>query len=62
MVSLRNVGETHFIVVCPASVITNWVPGNPNQKLACVSRRFTAPKNGCPSILEEGGRRGSYHL
>ena len=24
MVSLRNVGETHFIVVCPASVITNW--------------------------------------
>ena len=24
MVSLRNVGETHFIVVCPASVVTNW--------------------------------------
>lgn len=24
MVSLRNTGATHFIVVCPASVITNW--------------------------------------
>ena len=24
MVSLRNVGATHFIVVCPASVIANW--------------------------------------
>lgn len=24
MVSLRNSGATHFIVVCPASVLTNW--------------------------------------
>ncbi len=24
MVSLRNAGGTHFMVVCPASVITNW--------------------------------------
>lgn len=24
MVSLRNIGETHFIVVCPASVLANW--------------------------------------
>lgn len=24
MVSLKNTGATHFIVVCPASVITNW--------------------------------------
>lgn len=24
MVSLKNQGETHFIVVCPASVVTNW--------------------------------------
>ncbi len=24
MVSLRNTGATHFMVVCPASVITNW--------------------------------------
>lgn len=24
MVSLRNEGHTHFLVVCPASVITNW--------------------------------------
>ena len=24
MVSLRNTGNTHFIVVCPASVLTNW--------------------------------------
>ena len=24
MVSLRNTGETHFAVVCPASVLTNW--------------------------------------
>lgn len=24
MVSLRNIGATHFVVVCPASVITNW--------------------------------------
>ena len=24
MVSLKNTGATHFVVVCPASVITNW--------------------------------------
>lgn len=24
MVSLRNTGETHFLVICPASVVTNW--------------------------------------
>ncbi len=24
MVSLKNVGATHFVVVCPASVLTNW--------------------------------------
>lgn len=24
MVSLRNVGCTHFLVVCPASVLENW--------------------------------------
>ena len=24
MVSLRNVGETHFIVVCPAGILSNW--------------------------------------
>lgn len=24
MVSLKNIGATHFIVVCPASVVTNW--------------------------------------
>ena len=24
MVSLRNEGETHFVVVCPASVLSNW--------------------------------------
>ena len=24
MVSLKNIGEKHFLVVCPASVITNW--------------------------------------
>lgn len=24
MVSLRNTGGTHFVVVCPASVIENW--------------------------------------
>lgn len=24
MVSLKNIGATHFVVVCPASVITNW--------------------------------------
>lgn len=25
MVSLKNTGATHFVVVCPASVVTNWV-------------------------------------
>lgn len=25
MVCLRNSGETHFMVVCPASVLTNWI-------------------------------------
>lgn len=25
MVSLKNTGATHFMVVCPASIVTNWV-------------------------------------
>lgn len=24
MVSLKNIGATHFVVICPASVLTNW--------------------------------------
>ena len=24
MVSLKNTGATHFVVICPASVLTNW--------------------------------------
>lgn len=24
MVSLKNTGATHFIVICPASVVSNW--------------------------------------
>ena len=24
MVALRNIGATHFMVICPASVIANW--------------------------------------
>lgn len=35
MVSLKNVGATHFIVVCPASVVTNWCREITKHSLLC---------------------------
>ena len=62
MVSLRNVGENPLYRGLSGQRNHQLVPGNPNQKFAACHEGSRPPKNGCPSILEEGGRRGSYHL
>jgi len=39
MVSLRNTGDTHFMVVCPASVIANWcreITGKSDLTARCI--------------------------
>lgn len=38
MVSLRNTGATHFMVICPASVITNWCREIPKHSKLAVTR------------------------
>lgn len=38
MVSLRNTGATHFMVICPASVITNWCREIPKHSLLRVTK------------------------
>ena len=38
MVSLRNTGATHFLVVCPASVVTNWCREVAKHSDLCVTK------------------------
>lgn len=56
MVSLRNTGGTHFIVVCPASVITNWCREIAKQsKLSVTKIHGTGRKAALSSWLKTGG-------
>lgn len=56
MVSLRNTGGTHFIVVCPASVITNWCREIRKMSLLSVTKIHGAGRSGAlKSWLNTGG-------
>lgn len=44
MVSLKNTGATHFIVVCPASIVTNWCKEITKQSKLSVTKIHGAGK------------------
>lgn len=56
MVSLRNTGATHFVVVCPASVITNWCREIRKMSLLSVTKVHGADrKEALQSWIKTGG-------
>ena len=56
MVSLRNTGGTHFIVVCPASVITNWCREIRKMSLLSVTKVHGAGRKAAlESWIKTGG-------
>ena len=56
MVSLRNTGATHFVVVCPASVITNWCREIRKMSLLSVTKiHGTGRKAALQSWIKTGG-------
>lgn len=56
MVSLRNTGATHFVVVCPASVITNWCREIRKMSLLSVTKIHGAGKSAAlHSWIKTGG-------
>lgn len=55
MVSLRNTGGTHFVVVCPASVITNWCREIRKMSLLSVTKIHGS---GCKSALQSWIKSG----
>lgn len=56
MVSLKNTGATHFLVVCPASVVTNWCREIRKHSKLNVTKIYGAGKsNYFKSWLKTGG-------
>lgn len=56
MVSLRNTGGTHFVVVCPASVITNWCREIRKMSLLSVTKIHGADREAAlESWIKTGG-------
>lgn len=56
MVSLKNIGATHFVVVCPASVVTNWCREIvKHSKLKVYKAHGPTKKSEYNTWLEKGG-------
>lgn len=56
MVSLKNTGATHFIVVCPASIVTNWCREITKQSKLSVTKIHGAGKTAAfNSWIKTGG-------
>ena len=56
MVSLRNTGATHFVVVCPASVIENWCREiRKHSRLSVTKVHGTGRMGALHSWLQHGG-------
>lgn len=56
MVSLKNTGATHFIVVCPASIVTNWCKEITKQSKLSVTKIHGAGKTAAfNSWIKTGG-------
>lgn len=56
MVSLKNTGATHFLVVCPASVLTNWVREiSSKSKLRAIKVHGAGKQSAIRSWIKNGG-------
>ena len=56
MVSLKNTGATHFLVVCPASVLTNWVREiSSKSKLRTIKIHGAGRQSAIKSWIKNGG-------
>lgn len=56
MVSLKNTGATHFVVVCPASVITNWCREiRKHSRLSVIKIHGQGRKNALREWVRSGG-------
>ncbi len=56
MVSLKNTGATHFVVVCPASVITNWCREIRKHSLLQVTKVYGQGRKSALNLwLQTGG-------
>lgn len=56
MVSLRNTGATHFMVVCPASVLSNWIREiTAKSKLRVIKVHGADRRSSCDEWLKKGG-------
>lgn len=56
MVSLKNTGATHFIVVCPASVLTNWFKEiHEKSKLRACIIHGSGKKKALKAWIKSGG-------
>lgn len=56
MVSLKNTGATHFVVVCPASVLTNWFKEiREKSKLRATIVHGAGKRNALKGWIESGG-------
>ena len=56
MVSLRNVGEDHFLVICPASVLINWCREiEKHSKLKAFKMHGSGRKQSFDRWMKEGG-------
>ena len=56
MVSLKNTGATHFVVVCPASVITNWCREiRKHSRLTVIKVHGTGRQYALNSWIKSGG-------
>lgn len=58
MVSLRNTGATHFMVVCPASVLTNWCREIAKHSLLKVTKIHGNDRQSAFSAWEKTGGVG----
>lgn len=56
MVSLKNTGATHFLVVCPASVLTNWVREiSSKSKLRAIKVHGAGRQSAIKAWIKKGG-------